>query len=255
MVHTIRTELKWALGSYKNLLITPASRTLTIWIETNPPWCMKKRPSRCLFDEQFKHQKIETASDMLPRLSRMIHWEALGVQLDEADHGQDLNAYKGYGWNDVKEGVTVAGMNDCVLKQPGRNKAPSEGDKQRNKNLDRVHARVGHVFGSTHKQRHGLGLRGIGLARATFRVWPTTGATIYCNPCTSTPIIRGGVIRQVNKARKWRSQAHDEPCPDQPPSPNRSISALRTTRRALAQGAQTRGCIGGRPLAWNMFCA
>jgi hypothetical protein len=33
---------------------------------------MKKRPSRSLFDEQHKHQKLEQINDVLPRLSRMI---------------------------------------------------------------------------------------------------------------------------------------------------------------------------------------
>jgi len=45
---------------------------------------MKKRPSRSLFDEQFKHQKLEQINDVLPRLSRMIRWEAFRVQLDSA---------------------------------------------------------------------------------------------------------------------------------------------------------------------------
>lgn len=45
---------------------------------------MSKRPSRSLFDEQHKHQKLEQINDVLPRLSRMIQWEAFRAQLDAA---------------------------------------------------------------------------------------------------------------------------------------------------------------------------
>lgn len=45
---------------------------------------MSKRPSRSLFDEQTKHQKLEQINDVLPRLSRMIDWEAFRAQLDLA---------------------------------------------------------------------------------------------------------------------------------------------------------------------------
>ncbi|MCC6577264.1 MAG: IS5 family transposase [Flavobacteriales bacterium] len=37
---------------------------------------MKKRPSRSLFDEQAKHEKLEKINDVLPRLSRMVDREA-----------------------------------------------------------------------------------------------------------------------------------------------------------------------------------
>ena len=45
---------------------------------------MKKRPSRSLFDEQIKHQKLEQINDVLPRLSKMVNWEAFRAQLDAA---------------------------------------------------------------------------------------------------------------------------------------------------------------------------
>lgn len=45
---------------------------------------MRKRPSRSLFDEQNKHQKLEKINDVLPRLSRMVEWEAFRGQLDAA---------------------------------------------------------------------------------------------------------------------------------------------------------------------------
>lgn len=45
---------------------------------------MKKRPSRSLFDEEFKHRKLEQMNDVLPRLSRMVDWEAFRALLDAA---------------------------------------------------------------------------------------------------------------------------------------------------------------------------
>ncbi|MBK7383848.1 MAG: IS5 family transposase [Flavobacteriales bacterium] len=99
-------------------------------------------------------------------------WELL----DEADQGQDLYADKGYDWQEVKDGIALAKMNDCVLKQARRNKPLSQQDEQRNKELSRVRARVEHVFGSMNKQLHSLSVRCIGLARATFRV----GLTNLC---------------------------------------------------------------------------
>ncbi len=75
-------------------------------------------------------------------------WELL----DEADHGQSFYGDKGYDWQDVKDGIALAQMKDCVLKQPRKNKPLSEQDKQRNKELSRVRARVEHVFGSMNKQ-------------------------------------------------------------------------------------------------------
>lgn len=45
---------------------------------------MSKRPSRSLFDEQHKHLKLEQINDVLPRLARMIQWEAFRAQLDAA---------------------------------------------------------------------------------------------------------------------------------------------------------------------------
>lgn len=50
---------------------------------------MKKRPTRSLFDEQHKHQKLEQINDVLPRLSRMIHWEAFRAELDAALPARD----------------------------------------------------------------------------------------------------------------------------------------------------------------------
>jgi IS5 family transposase len=99
-------------------------------------------------------------------------WELL----DEGDQGQDLHADKGYDWEEVKQGIALAKMNDCVLKQARRNSPLSEQDEQRNTELSRVRARVEHVFGSMNKQLGGLSVRGIGLIRATFRV----GLTNLC---------------------------------------------------------------------------
>lgn len=45
---------------------------------------MSKRPTRSLFDEQEKHQKLEKINDVLPRLKRMVDWEAFQGQLDAA---------------------------------------------------------------------------------------------------------------------------------------------------------------------------
>lgn len=50
---------------------------------------MKKRPTRSLFDEQHKHQKLEQINDVLPRLSRMVDWEAFRAQLDAALPARD----------------------------------------------------------------------------------------------------------------------------------------------------------------------
>jgi len=99
-------------------------------------------------------------------------WELL----DEADQGQGFYGDKGYDWQDVKDGIALAKMKDCVLKQPRKNTPLSEEDELRNKDLSRVRARVEHVFGSMNKQLHGLSVRCIGLARATFRV----GLTNLC---------------------------------------------------------------------------
>lgn len=111
--------------------------------------------------------------------------------LDEADQGQELYADKGYDWLDVKEGIALAKMKDCVLKQSRRNKPLSEAEEQRNKELSRVRARVEHVFGSMNKQLHGLSVRCIGLARATFRV----GLTNLCyNFLRSLHLIPGSSV-------------------------------------------------------------
>lgn len=99
-------------------------------------------------------------------------WELL----DERDQGQDLFADKGYDWQEVRDGIALAKMNDRVLKQARRNKPLSGRDKQRNTESSRTRARVEHVFGSMNKQLHGLSVRCIGLARATFRV----GLTNLC---------------------------------------------------------------------------
>lgn len=50
---------------------------------------MSKRPIRSLFDEQQKHQKLEQINDVLPRLSRLIQWEAFRAQLDAALPARD----------------------------------------------------------------------------------------------------------------------------------------------------------------------
>ena len=76
----------------------------------------------------------------------------------------------------MKDGITLAKMNDCVLKQARRNGPLSEQEEQRNTELSRSRARVEHVFGSMNKQLHGLSARCIGLMRATFRV----GLTNLC---------------------------------------------------------------------------
>lgn len=96
--------------------------------------------------------------------------------LDERDQGQDLYADKGYDWQDVKDGIALAKMNDRVLKQARKNKPLTEEDKLRNKAISRTRARIEHVFGSMNKQLHGLSVRCIGLVRATFRV----GLTNLC---------------------------------------------------------------------------
>ena len=76
----------------------------------------------------------------------------------------------------MKDGIALAKMNDCVLKQARRNGPLSEQEEQRNTELSRSRARVEHVFGSMNKQLHGLSARCIGLMRATFRV----GLTNLC---------------------------------------------------------------------------
>ncbi|MBX2984102.1 MAG: IS5 family transposase [Flavobacteriales bacterium] len=99
-------------------------------------------------------------------------WELL----DERDEGQDLYADKGYDWEDVKEGIALAKMEDRTHKKARRNKPLTEQEEARNKELGLTRARVEHVFGSIHKQLHGLSVRCIGLRRATFRV----GLTNLC---------------------------------------------------------------------------
>ena len=106
--------------------------------------------------------------------------------LDHADKGQDLYADKGYDWQDVKDGIALAKMNDGVLKQARKNKPLSEQEKQRNTELSRTRARVEHVFGSMNKQLHGLSVRCIGLVRATFRVGLTN---LCCNILRSLYLI------------------------------------------------------------------
>jgi len=114
--------------------------------------------------------------------------------LDERDQGQDLHADKGYDWEKVKDGIALAGMNDCVLKQARRNNPLSEQDKQRNSELSRIRARIEHVFGSMNKQLHGLSVRCIGLARASFRVGLTNLTynilrSLYLIPTSSVGIV------------------------------------------------------------------
>lgn len=43
---------------------------------------MSKRPSRSLFDEQHKHQKLEQLNDVLPRLGAMIEWEDFRTRVE-----------------------------------------------------------------------------------------------------------------------------------------------------------------------------
>ena len=50
---------------------------------------MSKRPTRGLFDEQHKIQKLEQINDVLPRLARMVDWEAFRGELDGAFPARD----------------------------------------------------------------------------------------------------------------------------------------------------------------------
>ncbi len=88
-----------------------------------------------------------------------------------------------------------------MLKQPRKNKPLSEQDKQRNKELSRVRARVEHVFGSMNKQLHGLSVRCIGLERETFRV----GLTNLCyNFLRSLHLIPGSTVGSCDLTNsKW----------------------------------------------------
>ena len=117
-------------------------------------------------------------------------WELL----DERDQGQDLYADKGYAWEDVKEGVALAKMNDRIHKKACKGRPLNEQDKLHNTELSRTRARVEHVFGSMNKQLHGLSVRCIGLARATFQV----GLTNLCyNILRSLHLIPGSSVGVV----------------------------------------------------------
>jgi transposase len=43
---------------------------------------MKKRPARSLFDEHFRDQALEKINDVLPRLSRLVNWEAFRPEVE-----------------------------------------------------------------------------------------------------------------------------------------------------------------------------
>lgn len=159
--------------------------------EVPPDWSAHKRAQKDLdatwtkkhgksFHGYKNHVKVDAGSKLIDHYvvttssisDGTMAWELL----DERDQGQDLHADKGYDWQDVKDGIALAKMNDCVLKQARRNSPLSEQDKQRNTGLSRVRARVEHVFASMNKQLGGLSVRAIGLVRATFRV----GLTNLC---------------------------------------------------------------------------
>lgn len=126
------------------------------------------------------HVKVDSASKLIDHyvvtVASVTDGEMAWDLLDERDAGQDIHADKGYDWQDVKDGIALAKMNDCTHKKARRNKPLTQQEEERNKELRRTRARVEHVFGAINKQLHGLSVRCIGLVRATFRV----GLTNLC---------------------------------------------------------------------------
>ncbi len=159
--------------------------------EMPPNWSARKKAQKDLdatwtkkhgksYHGYKNHVKVDAGSKLIDHYvvttasvsDGTMAWELL----DPKDKGQELHGDKGYDWAEVKRGVRKARMKCRILKQARRNTPLTAGQKRINTERSRVRARVEHVFGSMHKQLHGLSVRCIGLMRATFRV----GLTNLC---------------------------------------------------------------------------
>ena len=134
-------------------------------------WAKKHDKSRHGYKN---HMIVEAGSKLIGRHQMTTASVSDGTMawelLDKRDQGDDLHADKGYDREDVKDGVASARMNDCVPRQDRRHGSLSEQEKQRNTELNRVIARVEHVFQSMSEQLGGPHRCAIGHACATFCV-------------------------------------------------------------------------------------
>lgn len=127
------------------------------------------------------HVKVDAGSKLIDHYEvtpasmhdSQVTWDLLDP---EADKGQEMYADKAYDNAEVKKGIRLAKMKNRVLKSARRNKPLTRRQQAMNTKLNKVRARVEHIFGAMEKQLGGLRTRAIGLARATFH----TGLTNLC---------------------------------------------------------------------------
>jgi IS5 family transposase len=127
------------------------------------------------------HVKVDAGSKLIDHYEvtpasvhdSQVTWDLLDPK---ADKGQEMYADKAYDNAEVKKGIRLAKMKCRVLKSARRNKPLTRRQQAMNDKLNKVRARVEHIFGAMEKQLGGLRTRAVGLVRATFN----TGLTNLC---------------------------------------------------------------------------